>query len=195
MKKLISVFVLAVMAASVLLAVAGCSENSGMQQNSDSSALLAEIEDLKDRVEDLENKNNVFWTDKAEYSETETMTVYFKDTAVFKIRLNFDTSHGFAVRMSSEYFNYFAYVTSLVSDINAVSVLGTSYITCETASCLSNPNDSVTVCYKGKETSANGNFRIQEGMQNAASYDFVICVPGTAFELARFVNVGVYKTA
>lgn len=85
MKKLISVFVLAVMVASVLLAVAGCSDNSGMQQNSDSSALLAEIEELKDRVEDLENKNNVFWTDKAEYSEHETMTIYFKDTAVFNV--------------------------------------------------------------------------------------------------------------
>ena len=87
MKKLISVFVLAIMAASVLLAVAGCSDNS---------ALLAEIEELKDRVEDLENKNNVFWTDKAEYAEDETMTVYFKNTAVFEVSLDFESLHGTA---------------------------------------------------------------------------------------------------
>ena len=192
MKKAVITVMAVIMSLTAVCFAFGC---TGTTQNNDNETLRAEIEDLKDRVEDLENKNNVFWTDKAEYSEHETMTVYFKDTAVFKIRLNFDTIHGFAIRMSSEYFNYFAYVTSLVSDINAVSVLGTSYITCEAASCLPNPNESVTICYKGKETSANGNFRIQEGMENATSYDFVICVPGTAFELARFVNLGIYKTS
>ena len=183
MKKAVIAVMVVIMTLTAAFMVSGCTDE----------AMQTQIDSLMDRVEDLENKNNVFWTDKTEYAETETMTVYFKDTAIFKIRLNFNTIFNTAFEMNNLYFNYFAYVTSLVSDINAVSVLGTSYITCETASCLSNPNDSVTVCYKGKETSANGNFRIQEGMQNAASYDFVICVPGTAFELARFADVTVYK--
>ena len=196
MKKVISVFVLAVMVTSVLFAVAGCSGNSGMQQNSDNSALLAELEELKDRVEDIENKNNVFWTDKAEYAEDETMTVWFKDTAVFKIRLNFDTSHGYPIRMSRVYFNYFTYVTSLVSDITGQSVLGTSYVACETVSSVPNQDwETVTICRKNEETSVNGNVSVQDGMLEATSYDFVICVPGTAFELARFVDVSVYNTS
>ena len=171
MKKAVIAVMVVIMTLTAAFMVSGCTDE----------AMQIQIDSLMDRVEDLENKNNVFWTDKTEYAETETMTV----------RLNFNTIFNTAFEMNNLYFNYFAYVTSLVSDINAVSVLGTSYITCETASCLSNPNDSVTVCYKGKETSANGNFRIQEGMQNAASYDFVICVPGTAFELARFADVTV----
>ncbi|HIW03258.1 MAG TPA: hypothetical protein H9692_00855 [Firmicutes bacterium] len=201
MKKVISVFVLAVMAASVLFAVAGCSGNSGMQAEIDTlkqsiEDLVSENGDLSERVEDLENKNNVFWTDKAEYDENETMTVYFKDTAVFKIRLNFDTSHGYPIRMSKISFNYFTYVTSLVSDITGESVLGTSYVACETVSSVPNPDwETVTICRKNEETSINGNVDVQEGMLEATSYDFVICVPGTAFELARFVDVSVYNTA
>ena len=201
MKKVISVFVLAVMATSVLFAVSGCSGNSGMQAEIDTlkqsiEDLVSENGDLSERVEDLENKNNVFWTDKAEYDENETMTVYFKDTAVFKIRLNFDTSHGYPIRMSKISFNYFTYVTSLVSDITGESVLGTSYVACETVSSVPNPDwETVTICRKNEETSINGNVDVQEGMLEATSYDFVICVPGTAFELARFVDVSVYNTA
>ena len=116
MKKLISVFVLAMMAVSMLFAVAGCSDNS---------ALLAEIEGLKDRVEDLENKNNVFWTDKAEYAETETMTVYFKDTAVFKIRIS--DSRKF-LASGGAIINADIMIESQKSDYYAENILGESYI-------------------------------------------------------------------
>ena len=48
---------------------------------------------LKDRVEGL----NVFTTDKAEYGEHETMTVYFNNKPVLKIRINFDNIYSTAL--------------------------------------------------------------------------------------------------
>ena len=194
MKKLISVFVLAIMVASVLLAVAGCSDNSGMQQNSDSSALLAELEELKDRVEDLENKNNVFWTDKAEYAEDETMTVYFKNTAVFEVSLDFESLHGTAFwdTGSGTGVNGAVFIKSLVADIYSDAIISTSYIIGEEATYVRTSSPSDNILLKGvKETTANV-YRSQTLLSNDDSYDFVVCVPGTAFELARFVNVSIY---
>ena len=196
MKKVISVFVLAVMAALVLFAVAGCSGNSETQQNSDNSALQAELEELKDRVEDLENKNNVFWTDKAEYAEDETMTVYFKDTAVFKIKLDFDNAYNDAAFwVSGKFINYHVKINSLVSDIYAGVIINTAYMTWEGGNCLYNIEDNNTeICYKNIETATGGNFTSEAAVAHKGQYDFVICVPGTSFELARFVNVTVHKS-
>ena len=195
MKKLISVFVLAVMVVSVLFAVAGCSGNSGIQQNSDNSALQAELEELKDRVEDLENKNNVFWTDKAEYAEDETMTVYFKDTAVYEIRLSFDTtSFGLAFGVASEHvINGSLYVKSLKSDIFADAVLSNSYLLCENGIALKKTSTSQTIIYKDIEKNVGAVYESSNNVADGTNYDFVICVPGTAFELARFVDVSVKK--
>ena len=64
--------VIAVMAVIITLAaafmVSGCTDE----------AMQAQIDGLMDRVEDLENKNNVFWTEKTEYAETETMLVLLR---------------------------------------------------------------------------------------------------------------------
>ena len=184
MKKVISVFVLAIMAVSMLFAVAGCSDNS---------ALLAEIEELKDRVEDLENKNNVFWTDKAEYAEDETMTVYFRNTAVYKIRLDFNTLPGTAFWITgNDVINYHLIITSLVVDQYAGFIIDTSYVTWGDGNFLPNISSSnMTICHRGIETEAGGSLHSDENATNKQRYDFVICVPGTAFELARFVNVSV----
>lgn len=185
MKKLISVFVLAIMAVSMLFAVAGCSDNS---------ALLAEIEELKDRVEDLENKNNVFWTDKAEYAEDETMTVYFKNTAVFEVSLDFESLHGTAFwdTGSGTGVNGAVFIKSLVADIYSDAIISTSYIIGEEATYVRTSSPSDNILLKGvKETTANV-YRSQTLLSNDDSYDFVVCVPGTAFELARFVNVSIY---
>ena len=193
MKKVISVFVLTVMVVSVLLAVAGCSGNSGMQQNSDNSALLAEIEELKDRVEDLENKNNVFWTDKAEYAEDETMTIYFKNIAIVRIRLNM-INDGAAFWISGKVINANIYVTSLVRDIYADSVLATSYLEWDNGVCMRNESVSPEICRQNIEVSTGGNYAASDAIaNNVVCFDFIICVPGTAFEIARFANVRVNK--
>ena len=65
MKRAIIAVMAVIMSLTAVCFAFGC---TGTTQNNDNETLRAEIEDLKDRVEDLENKNNVFWTDKAEYS-------------------------------------------------------------------------------------------------------------------------------
>lgn len=182
MKKLISVFVLAIMAVSMLFAVAGCSDNS---------ALLAEIEELKDRVEDLENKNNVFWTDKAEYAEDETMTVWFKDTAVFTVRIDHSGNNAFWA--SGSYINGWVHIKSLKTDISSDAVIATSYLSWENGTCLRNKSNSPVTLRKNVEQGVGSNFNATEALQSDTTYDFVICVPGTAFELARFKNIFVEK--
>lgn len=190
MKKLISVFVLAVMVASVLLAVAGCSDNSGMRRTANSSALLAEIEELKDRVEDLENKNNVFWTDKAEYSEHETMTIYFKDTAVFNVAMAKEP----ALAGGIEYINTSFILTSLVSDIAAASIVGSSYVEWNNGVCFADKEPGEAVCKQNIETSFNlYYYGASDAISMGTEYSIVICIPGTPFELARFINVSMEK--
>ena len=181
MKKLISVFVLAIMAVSMLFAVAGCSDNS---------ALLAELEDLKDRVEDLENKNNVFWTDKAEYAEDETMTVWFKDQQIFNISI--DSSDPFQAA-GDRYINGRVIIENFVADVYADYVLGFSYIQWEndygdSGTCVRKLYDSPSfvVCQKGQEVDCPLTFDATETLANGESFDFVICIPGTPFELAHF---------
>ena len=129
MKKLIATAMIAIVFVSVLCVFSGCGSEVPTY---DDTELYYEIESLKDRIENLENKNNVFWTDKAEYGEHETMTVYFKDTAVFEIRLRFDTGSGLAFGIANNYvINGSLYIKSLVSDILADYVIDSSYILCE----------------------------------------------------------------
>ena len=193
MKRAIIAVMAVIMSLTAVCFAFGC---TGTTQNNDNDALRAEIEELKDRVEDLENKNNVFWTDKAEYSEHETMTVYFKDTAVFKIKLDFNIVYNAAFWVSGKFINYYVKINSLVSDIYAGVIINTAFMAWDGGNCLYNMEDNNTeICYKNIETATGGSFTSEVAVAHEGQYDFVICVPGTSFELARFVNVTVHKNS
>lgn len=146
---------------------------------------------LKDRVEGL----NIFTTDKAEYGEKETMTVYFKNQAVLKIRLRLDNLYGASLQWSGETtFNSSIYITSLFADIYVESILGTSYVVWEDGMFLRRQNMNSSIADRNEEELFGGQYDgSEEAYTNATWFDFVICVPGTPFELARFKNVSVYK--
>ena len=186
MKKAIIAVMAVIMSLTAVCFAFGC---TGTTQNNDNETLRAEIEDLKDRVE-----NNVFWTDKAEYAETETMTVYFKDTAVLEVKLDFDTAFGTAFWVSGTYvINYYVIIKSLQSDIYAETITNTSYVAWESGSALTYQSEYDTICYQNEAVATGGYVESEVAVAHEGQYDFVICVPGTAFELARFVNVTVHK--
>ena len=160
------------------------------------SDLIADINDLttengelSDRIESL----NVFWTDKAEYGERETMTVYFGNRPVLKIRIDFDNLRGTAL-FGEWALNNSLYITSLCADIYADSIVGTSFVDSDNGTFVRDPSSSVRILTQNKETSITGSFdATKEAYAGATWFDIVICVPGTPFELARFKNVSVYK--
>ena len=140
-------------------------------------------EELSDRIDAL----NVFTTDKAEYNERETMTVYFKNVPVLKIRGDFDNRHGTLLYGG---FNFDLYITSLCGNLLAESITGTIRLDWDNGSCFRKPSTSTAVLKQNKETSAGGYFDdTEEAYANGTWFDLVICVPGTPFELARFKNV------
>ena len=188
MKKAVITVMAVIMTLTAVLLASGC---TGTTQNNDNETLRAEIEDLKDRVEDLENKNNVFWTDKAEYSEHETMTVYFKDTAVFSIVISSDPALDGGV----EYVNASFTITALSVDLYSLSIVPYCYLEWESGVCEFNDrNPSNILCKKNAPTQCNFSFSgASDAITYGEKYSVVICVPGTKFELARFVNVTMKK--
>ncbi len=159
--------------------------------------LTTENGTLSDKVDDLTAENgeltdkinalNVFTTDKAEYNERETMTVYFKNVPVLKIRGDFDNRHGTLLYGG---FNFDLYITSLCGNLLAESITGTIRLDWDNGSCFRKPSTSTAVLKQNKETSAGGYFDdTEEAYANGTWFDLVICVPGTPFELARFKNV------
>ena len=141
-------------------------------------------EELSDRIDAL----NVFTTDKAEYNERETMTVYFKNVPVLKIRLRFDTVDGTPLYSSS--FSCAMYMTSLCSDIYFESILSTMLLVWDNGVCVRQNPTSTSLLTKNEETKVGGYFAdTDDAYTNGTWFDIVICVPGTPFELARFKNV------
>ena len=185
MKKAVIAVMAIIMSLTAVFIAGGCTDE----------AMQAQIDGLVNRIEDLENKNNVFWTDKAEYTETETMTVYFKDTAVYEIRLSFDTtSSGLAFGLASNYVvNGSLYIKSLISDIFVESVIANSYMLWEDGIAFKKTSTNQIVLYKGIEKNVGAVYESSNDIASGTTYDFVICVPGTQFEIARFVNVRVSK--
>ncbi len=187
MKKAVIAVMVVIMTLTAAFMVSGCTDE----------AMQAQIDGLMDRVEDLENKNNVFWTDKAEYAETETMTVYFKDTAVFKIRIS--DSRKF-LASGGAIINADIMIESQKSDYYAENILGESYIEWfndaqESGICIRTSygsDASDRVCYAKQEVTCPISFRAEEAITKGTTYDFVLCIPGTQFELARF-NINLKK--
>ncbi len=196
MRKMLKV--LAAIFAAVVMAIpmVACGDSSKTQSELD---LLKEtIEELTDRLDDLTTENgeltdkiealNVFTSDKAEYGERETMTVYFKNIPVLKIKLRFDTLGGTALSGGS--FACTMTITSLCADIYAESILSTMFLVWDNGSCLRKNATSTTVLKKNEETLTGGYFAdTQDAYANGTKFDVAICVPGTPFELARFKNV------
>ncbi len=158
--------------------------------------LTTENGTLSDKVDDLTAENgeltdkinalNVFTTDKAEYNERETMTIYFKNVPVLKIRLRFDTPDGTPLSGGS----CAMYITSLCADIYAESILSTMFLVWDNGIILKNNSTSTNVLKKNIETRTGGYFAdTQDAYDNGTWFDIAICVPGTPFELARFKNV------
>ncbi len=203
MRKMLKV--LAAIFAAVVMAIpmVACGDSSKTQSELD---LLKEtIEELTDRLDDLTTENgeltdkneelsdridalNVFTTDKAEYNERETMTVYFKNVPVLKIRLRFDTVDGTPLYSSS--FSCAMYMTSLCSDIYFESILSTMLLVWDNGVCVRQNPTSTSLLTKNEETKVGGYFAdTDDAYTNGTWFDIVICVPGTPFELARFKNV------
>lgn len=198
MKKIVGTLVLVVMLVTVLCVSAGCSTgNSDQQAEIDAlrqsiESLVSENSDLSDRVEDLENKNNVFWTDKAEYGEHETMTIYYNKKAVYRIRLNFINGFAFDT-VDTDGMNGAIYATSLVCDMRSDAVISTSYVEWDTGIATRDVSNSPFILRKNQEEPVYSIFSSDDNVTLGNSYDFVICVPGTPFELARFVNITMKK--
>ena len=165
MKKAVIAVMVVIMMLTAAFMVSGCTDE----------AMQTQIDSLMDRVEYLENKNNVFWTDKAEYGEHETMTVYFKDTAVFKIRLSFDTtSFGLAFGIASEHvINGSLYVKSLTSDIFADAVLANSYLLHENGIALKKTSTNQTILHKDIEKNVGAVYESSSTMADGTNYDFI----------------------
>jgi hypothetical protein len=195
MRKMLKVLAAIFAAVVMTIPMVACGDSSKTQSELD---LLKEtIEELTDRLDDLIDQNeelsdridalNVFTTDKTEYNEHETMTVYFKNTPVLKIRLNFDLSMGTPLWGGS---NFELYITSLCGNLLAQSITGTIRLDWDNGSCFRKLSTSTTVLKQNEEKSTGGYFdNSEEARANGTWYDLVICVPGTPFELARFKNV------
>jgi len=202
MKKALKILAIIATVMVTVLPLAACGDSSKTQSELD---LLKEtIEELTDRLDELATANgeladkneelsdridalNVFTTDKAEYNERETMTVYFKNVPVLKIRGDFDNRHGTLLYGG---FNFDLYITSLCGNLLAESITGTIRLDWDNGSCFRKPSTSTAVLKQNKETSAGGYFDdTEEAYANGTWFDLVICVHGTPFELARFKNV------
>ena len=194
MKRAVIAVMAVIMSLTAVFVASGC---TGTTQNNDNDALRAEIEDLKDRVEDLENKNNVFWTDKAEYSEHETMTVYFKNTAVYEIRLDGEsTASGKSLFVTGKnVISASIAVKCLQVDTYSGSFLESTFIFGDNVKFIKTSTSGTNILLPvGVEKSLGASYEGDENaVVNGSSYDFVICVPGTPFELARFKNVSIEK--
>lgn len=195
MKKTLGILAVAFAAIVMTVTMIGCSDTSALQ--SDIDRLTDIVADLTDTVADLteDNENltdkvnslNVFTSDKAEYSEHETMTVYFGNQPVLKIRLSFDNADGTPLWGRS--FNFTVYITSLCTDIYDESIISTASLVWNQGSCVRKPASSYII-KQNVEKKAGGYFtETDEAYEKGTWFDLVICVPGTPFELARFKNV------
>ena len=196
MKKLFTMTVLALMTVVMAVAVTGCGTDSEAidRLTKRIDALEKESEELEKENNNLQNQFNnlnVFWADKKEYSEMETMTIYFRDTAVYKIRLSFDTLSGKPFDRGGKYaFNGDFCVTGLCSDIYSSEIIGASFIEWDEGVSTLDSKYQQLLIQKDIETRIGAAYYGSSPDYSVMTWlDFVICVPGTHVELARFKNV------
>ena len=205
MKKIISAVALTLcIVLSCCFAVA-CSENNNSYNENKFAELERVIEDLKNQIGKLENENNslkdeleeiknfkdnVFWTEKQEYSQNETMTVYYGNIAVFKIKIreNYpDTSSNL------DFVNNDFGITSLITDIYAGDMVKTTYLEYDgkiaiNGSSYDSSNSTADICYKNVEKFIGASYDcvLSDDVINATDVKIVVCVPGTPFPMAYF---------
>lgn len=210
MRKMLKV--LAAIFAAVVMAIpmVACGDSSKTQSELD---LLKEtIEELTDRLDELTTENgeltdrlddlttengeltdkidalNVFTTDKAEYNERETITIFYKKKPFLKIRINFDSTFGTALYGLDLGVGF--YITSLYSAIYAESITNTVFIEWNNGICISELSSDLSIMEQNKECRSGADFiGTKKAYDEATWFDLVICAPGTPFELARFKNV------
>lgn len=197
MKKALGILTAAFAAIVMAILMIGCSDTSASQ--SDIDRLTDIVADLTDTVADLteDNENltdkvnslNVFTTDKAEYGEHETMTVYFKNQPVLRICINYSNIYETAL-FGGSVMNHVICITSLCADIYAETVVGTSFAQSDIGTFVRKSSAGTQILEQNRETAIAGQFNCtDEDYNSSTQFDIVICVPGTPFELARFKNV------
>ncbi len=209
MKKALKILAIIATVMVTVLPLAACGDSSKTQSELDLlketieeltdrlDDLTAENGELNDRLDDLTTENgeltdkinglNVFTSDKAEYEEHETMTVYFKNVPVLKIRIAFTNIYGTAVWSGA--FNFSVFITALCADIYDESIIGTAFIAWDNGYCLRG-SATPDLIKRNVETKASGYFDdTVDAYKTGTWFDLVICVPGTPFELARFKNI------
>lgn len=192
MKKIMSAVALTLCIVLSCCFVVACGENNNIDNEKKFAELERVIEDLKNQIGELEeNKNsNVFWTEKQEYSQNETMTVYYGNSAVFKIRVR-DNYPNTALNI--DFVNCNFGITSLVADIYAGDMVKTTYLEYDgkiaiNGSSYDSSNSTAYICYKNVENFIGASYDcvLSDDVINATDVKIVVCVPGTPFPMAYF---------
>ena len=217
--KVVKRFAVLIIAIFLAMTIAGCANNSDMQKSiNDMQKSINDLEksnsDLKKSIGDLEKANsdlkkeldklqkngpnpstlNVFWTDKYEYAEYETITVYFRDIALYSIKKhfhNFVTGGGGAAWIS-------VIITCLYfPSMTVSSVLDNICLRWDEGVCYNSDTYSASeICYKNIGKEAGTEFNQFNAVYAAATFfDLIICVPGTYFPLAVIKNITIEKTS
>ena len=197
MEKIIRVIAMIMVVAVGIFTFAACADTSSLQSDIDS--LKQQINSLEGQIDGLEEKvnekANVFWTDKGVYSQTETMTVYYGKNAVFAIAIDHSGLSGGAWTAGTT-INVSLKAISFHADILVSSILQTAYLESSEGVFMNAASygGGTQVLTKGIEASVGSNY------QNAAAaidittyYNLVICVPGTPFPLASFNKLTVTR--
>ncbi len=188
MKKIISAVALTLCIAFSCCFAVACGENNNIDNEKKFAELERLIEDLKNQIGELEeNKNsNVFWTEKQEYSQNETMTIYYGNSAVLKLKVRETFPYILA---DGRYIIGWFDITSLLTDIDMNLIAKTTYVEYD-GKIAYNANRylETNMCQKGVENDIGANYPCTglTEVLNAKEVKIVVCVPGTPFPLAHF---------
>ncbi len=162
-------------------------ENSNNTLKNELEEVKNENNSLKDELEEIKNsKDNVFWTEKQEYSQNETMTIYYGNIAVLKIEI-YEKFPNTTLETQS-IGSYFS-ITSLQTDIDMGEIVKTSYIEYDEKIAYNKSSyNEINMCHKGIKEQIGAGYRctLTDDVINAKEVKLVICVPGTPFPMAYF---------
>ncbi len=166
-------------------------ENSNNTLKNELEEVKNENNSLKDELEEIKNsKDNVFWTEKQEYSQNETMTVYYGNIAVLKVKLS---EYSPNTALNIDFVNCNFGITSLVADIYAGDMVKTTYLEYDgkiaiNGSSYDSSNSTAYICYKNIENFIGASYDcvLSDDVINATDVKIVVCVPGTPFPMAHF---------
>ena len=203
MKKFIKSIVLIMMSVVMLLSFTACAGTS---------ALKKEIEELKQQISELQETGigdkgptgdkgpvgdpaelNVFWTDKYEYTEDETVTVHYRDMALYSVKKR---SHDYGTGGSGGIALVGIRVMCLyLPSISISSVLQNICLRWDEGLIYNNLTYSGT-CYQNIAKDDGVMFSpFNTVYASATFFDLIICVPGTYFPLAVIKNITIEQTS